>query len=241
MKLRSFASVVNHICSVNLDDDSGKLRGKVSQALRACLDEFGAHLPTPIRSNYFTVSDSLTIALPTEVSQVTKVGTMCNGAWTLMSRNESVRRVTIEACSCSDTAGESCAACTFYNVPMGATALGELYGVKANGIQRAEFRYNRDENRLEFGSGVSSGDQILVEYKTVGSDEDLALIPGEWVNMIGFYVAFAVNQQHRSGVAANNYAAFQSSWNALKAANNPYTGKELIAALMGESMPAPKN
>lgn len=238
MKLRSFASVVTHICSVNLDDDAGKMRGKVSRALMSALDEMGAHLETPIKSEYFTVSDSLTINLPSSVSDVTKVGTFCDGAWTLISRNNDVRRGLPEACSCEGD--ESCPACTFFNVNFDGV-FGELYGVKSNALGRAEFRHNKTENRLEFNSYVDAGDQILVEYKTVGSDESLALIPAEWVNMLGSYVAAQLNTQNRPGVAQAHRMNFQASWQALKTAANPYTGKELIAALMGESMPAPKN
>jgi hypothetical protein len=241
MKLRSFSSVVSHICSVNLDDDAGKLRGKVARALRSSLDELGAHLPTTIKSAYFTVSSALTIQLPEDISDVTKVGSVCSGAWTLMSRNDSIRRGLPETCSCDTAANESCTACTFYNVPIGTSNYGEMYGIKANALFRAEFRHNKSDNRLEFNSGVSEGDQVLVEYKCVGSDETLALIPAEWVNMLGSYVASQVNTQNRPGVAQSHKQNFLASWSALKTANNPYTGRELIAALMGESMPAPKN
>ena len=239
MKLRSFASVVSDICSTHLDDDAGKLRGRVARALRNALSEMGAHLSTPIKSGFVTVKDNLTADLPEDLSQVTKVGYSCDGGVALMSRTSDIRRALPEKCSCEGDS--SCPSCTFYNVQTLPNQYGEVYSLKGNFFGRAEFRHNTTENRLEFNSIVKGGDKVLVEYKTVGSDESLALIPAEWVNMLGSYVAAQLNTQNRPGVAQAHRAAFQASWNALKAAGNPYTSVELISALMGESMSAPKN
>lgn len=241
MKTIGFPALVTTICSVHLDDDSGKLRAKVSRALAAAIDELCPHMKTPIRSSVFSVSDSLTVQLPSEVTQVTKVGFVCGDRVELLWQNNNVRRrLPSSDCTCSGTESSSCEACTFFNIEHDGLP-SQMYGLKPAHVAKAEYRYNETEGRLEFGSGVSAGDTVLVEYKVVGSAADHAVIPAQWANMLGFYVGATVLSSTKPGTSSHLYRMFQNSYEAIKFSSNTYSAAEMISALMGESMYAPKN
>lgn len=245
MKFRTFNSVVQDICAINLNDERGRKAGLVGRTLRNVLSEWSFYLPMAVKAQFFPISSAFTIQLPTDCLVVSKVGVMCGDRLKLFGRNEDVWRQTGEPlCSCdvvsTDAASSSCAACTFHNVQFG-NKYGEAYAYRSDPWAGGEYRYDSQTNTLQFSSGddVAEGMQVLVEYKCDDAST-FALIPSTWVNLLGFRVAQILNISVNGGVAQLNEREYQRSYSGLVRAWNHFRPEELISALRGQSMGAPK-
>ena len=243
MKFRSFHAVVSDICAIAFDDDTGKNRSRVSRSLINVMAEMNMHMLTPVKSAFVTITSNFTASLPSGASSVTKVGVMCGSNLKLISRNENVYRPETPICSCSTSAssGESCSACTFHNVMQG-NVYGEAYGYRPDPWANGEYRYDEFSNTLQFSSGsdIFEGQEVLVEYKCVDAPESLNLIPASLVNMLIFRVSQVLNLTSKPGVSQLSGREFERSYQAAIRAWNQYTPEDLISALMGENMSAPK-
>ena len=244
MKFRSFHSVVSDICAIAFDDDSAKYRARVSRALINVMAELNMNMLTPVKSVFVVITSNFTARLPIGASSVTKVGVMCGSNLKLISRNERVYRPETPICNCSTTAPsstESCSACTFHNV-MSGSVYGEVYGYRPDPWANGEYRYDEFSNTLQFSSGsdIFEGQEVLVEYKCVDAPEALNMIPASLVNMLTFRVSQVLNMTSKPGISQLSGREFNTSYQAAIRAWNQYTPEDLIAALMGENMSAPK-
>lgn len=246
MKFRSADSMVRDICALGFQDDNATQYLRVMRAFRVVLEQLNLHLLPNFKSEWKTVSDALTIEMPSECLSINKVGWLCDGRIALLGRDDSIRRDIAPPCSCGggvSTVEDSCAACTFHNVVVGYgnLAYGEQYGVRTNLNPRGTFRYNRDKNRIEFGSeNVSAGDSLLVEYKAAGVADIHAQIPSDAFMCIFHKTLSVMNANVRPGVADYNHQKFRMEWNMWKRTFMEWSVDDWANALRGESMAAPK-
>lgn len=248
MKLRSFGDVVNDICAVYLNDESGTYRTRVGRTLRIVMAELSLHIDTPVKSKVFVMPESFAISMPKECVDVTKVGVLRNNNFVLMGKDQKVyRRKPEPTCACSTTE-DTCVACTFHNVSLEGVVdgggLGEVYANRVDGYANGEYRYDPHQNIVMFSSGsdVSPGAEILIEWKSAVSSESLNLIPEELVNLLGHKVAEKINlAKGRTGQSSMNHQLANKAYSAIVRRWNRFSPEELIAALSGESMSAPKH
>jgi len=247
MRFRTISDVARDICAIALGDPEGTKLAVCARTLRNVLDELNVHINANIVTKRFEIADNFTLGMPNDTMDVLKVGALTdNGRLRIMGVDEGIKRdVPTTGCSCSSTESSDtetlCSACCFHNAAWG-SSYGELYGYRPPTFPNGMFRYNKRDNRIEFSSGydVSAGAEVVVEYRAALGGEEYNLIPAEIVNALTFRVSEILNMSSRPGVAQANYQAFARSYYAYKSAQNPYTDADLVAALRGESMSAPK-
>lgn len=249
MKFKSLQDIAGDICVVYLNDAAMHKQSAVVRAISIVMNELGLHIETPVRSRFFKIPASFTIAMPNDCLAVTKVGKICDGNFVIMARDEKVYRATAEPlCGCGES--DTCSLCTFHNVifpvnmgPM-SLALGEAYGYKGDQYPNGEYKYDKSNNLVMFSSGdhVYEGSEVLIEYHTATNSQALNLIPAELTHMIASRVSQIIEHgRGNRGKAADHNSEFRNSYSALIRRWNRFTPEELVAALMGESMSAPKN
>jgi hypothetical protein len=228
------------------DPDFRGLAGVV-RVMSSVLDELNLHDGIEYyRSEVMEIDDNLTISLPKDCINVMKVGVVGQDAKVrVMGNDDRIRRKGLadtNKCTCDDTTDDICTACTFCNVWWGNSYFGELYGAKSVEFANGSYRYDRPRNALEFGSGydISAGAKILVEYKSALDGEGYNMIPSENAMAVAFRTIMALSASVAPGRAQYAEHQFKVSWAMLKRRkinNNPL---DLIAAVKGQSMAAPK-
>lgn len=249
MRYRTLTSLANDLCVLHLGDAAGNKMGVALRALRATMDELNMSVAPNIVSQLFEIGSDYTIQMPASCMQITKVGVLCDngGKVRFMGRVDDIRRgIEPVCCLCEDATATSsavtCNACAVYGVPFSISSKGELYGYRPPEFPNGTFRYNRAENRIEFGSGydVFDGSSVLVEYLSSLGGNEYDMIPSELGNAFMFHAAHTINMSARPGVANNYMNEFKRSFNTYKSIQVNYDADDLVAALRGQSMSAPK-
>lgn len=247
MKFRTLREVALDMCLLKLGDPEGTKTALAVRALRMAMDGLSLHINANIVTKYFTISDAFTIQMPSETMDVLKVGVLCeNGRVRWMGRDNEIRRDIPESsgCSCTETtpADEVCSACACHNVFYeGKYGVSEFYGYRVPYFPNGRYRFNEKENRIELGSGydVVAGAQVLVEYREAYGANEYNLIPAPFVPAL-MYKALALIDM-RPGVADSYMREFRREYAAYRNGKFVYTADELVAALKGPQMSAPKN
>lgn len=194
-----FDTLVRDICS-GMGDDSARRYQPVARQLRRTLEMMNLYVYQTYESKEFEIGENLTVAMPTETIEVQKVGIVENGQLVIMGYNDRIRRPE-ESCTCggqsttttSTTSTDGfCPICTFQNVYWNGGMLPEVYGVRPDRFPNGEYRWDRNRNLLEFGSGrdISAGSKVWVEYKLPLGTDDLQSIPSEMYFTLLFYVQY---------------------------------------------------
>lgn len=247
MKFRTIRDVALDLCAFHLGDPEGAKAALAVRALRTVLDELSIHINANIVSKYFTISDNYTIQMPQDTMDVLKVGVVdSNNRIRIMGRDEGIRRdiQAIPGCSCtSETAtDEVCPACSFHNFFWeGKYGVREFYGYRQPQFQNGTYRYNEKENRIEFGSGydIDADAQVLVEYREAYGANEYNLIPAPFAVAIMHKAAALIDM--RPGAAAAHMNEFRRAYTAYRNGKLVLTAEEIVAALKGQYMSAPKN
>lgn len=246
MKFRTLRDVALDLCALHLADPEGNKVALAIRALRNVMDELSIHINANIVSKYFTIADNLTIQMPPDCQEVLKVGVLCGSRVRIMGRDNDIRRAIPEAsgCSCSETTDteDVCPACSFHGYfGEGKYGVREFYGYRQDQFPNGRFRYNSKENRIEFGTGydIETGAQVLVEYRQAYGATDYNLIPAPFVVALTHKAAALIDA--RPGVANNHMNEFRRAYTAYRNANFVYTAEDIVGALIGERMSAPKN
>lgn len=249
MKYRTLDSVAFDLCSFHLGDPEGTKKSVAVRALRAVMDELSLHVLVNVVSEFKAIAADYTISMPAPCMDILKVGVMgADNRIRIMGRDNLLRVATEQPVQCSCESSESseseepCPACTFHWYGWGSGAYGEVYGYRPPQFPNGVFRYNKQQNRIEFGSGydVYDGSQVLVEYQAALEGEGYNLIPSPFVVALTHKAAAMLNSSSRPGVAAYNMQEFRRAYNAFKAGTATYSLDDLIAAIKGESMSSPK-
>lgn len=251
MRYRTLNSIASDLCALHLGDPAGQKMGLAVRALRNSLDELNMSVLPNVVSGMMEIADDFTIMMPGDCIQVTKVGVILedNGIVRFMGRMDNVRRaVESNCCVCDETPTEETVTAnislgnTIHNVFYTSTRKGELYGYRLPQFPNGMFRYNRGENRIEFSSGydIVVGNKVLVEYLSSLSGEGYNMIPSELANAIMYHSAMSLNLSSRPGIAKNYMNEFLRSFGEYKTIALSYDIPDLVAALRGESMSAPK-
>ena len=253
MKNRTILDVARDLCSFHLGDPQGTKLGLAVRAVRNIMDELSLHIPISIRSAAFEISDSLTIQMPVDCQEVLKVGVLgSDNRIRIMGRDQNIRldvQPANHTCACGSTeattaeAASECDACCFHGFYSDKYGVGELYGYRPDYFPNGRYRYNAKMNRIEFSSGydVAAGSEVVVEYRDAMGANDYNLIPAPAVVAITHKAAAMLMTTSKSGAAQLHMNEFRRAWSAYKAGMFPYNELDILAALKGEGMSAPKN
>lgn len=246
MKFRTLREVALDLCIIHLGDPEGAKTALAVRALRSVLDELSIHINANIVSKYFTISENYTVQMPADTMDVLKVGVMDTcGRIRWMGTDYGVRRdiPQTSGCSCTDTTStdEVCSACTGHNFfGEGKYGVREHYGYRVPYFPNGTFRFNEKENRIEFGTGydIAAGAQVLVEYREAYGANEYNLIPAPFAVAVMHKAAALIDM--RPGVAASHMNEFRRAYTAYRNGKFTLTADELVSALKGEFMSAPK-
>lgn len=247
MKFRTLRDVALDLCALHLADPEGAKSTLAIRALRSVMDELSLHIHANVVSKYFTIAENLTIQMPADCQDVLKVGVLDSGnRIRIMGRDEQIRRAIPEApgCSCTETTDttEVCEACCFHNFGWeGKYSVREFYGYKQPQFPNGQFRYNEKDNRIEFGTGydIASGEEVLVEYRQAYGATDYNLIPAPFAVALMHKAAALIDA--RPGVSAYHMNEFRRAYTAYRNGRFVYSAEDIVGALKGQYMSAPKN
>lgn len=199
--------IVRNICALKGDTQAEGYADVMRVAIQV-LEEIYLLGVQVVRSEWLTIGDNLTVTLPQDLILVTKVGNLdSNGNLYLMGRDDRIRRVAqfdqLNEVNCNDPetinniplpvvtgADVTAPAFVFFNVNRNGENIGEAYGRRNLQHLSGTWRYNRELNVLELGTGYNlyPGEQVLVEYKSTMGDGVHSLIPLEWETAIQYRV-----------------------------------------------------
>ena len=236
MKFLKFDDVVRDICSSMGDDNaSGYLR--VARQLRRTLEMLNLTVYQTYETQEFEIGSNLTIKMPDETLEVQKVGIISEGQLVIMGYNNHIRRaakITNDAatsCTCggktetivvetvkTEDVLNSCPVCCFQNVSWNNCLYGEIYGIRPDRFPNGEYRWDRNTNLVEFGSGwdIKAGSKVWIEYKTALNTADYQEIPSEIYFCLLFFVQYILSVSTNPGAANFLMTEFRRHYNQLK-------------------------
>ena len=247
----TFDEQVRLICSYLGDDEASKLYTKVSRFLGLALEDLSLKVLPNIKSAALTINDNLTIDLPDDFLEVSKVGVCCgNREIRLLGRNHDLCKAAfpkppaIQCCTCdkeetdSTTAQACCPACTFHNFSsVGGVGYrdsfltgygGYLYGYQPK-QQFIGGTYDIDlhNNRLLLGDGcnVSPGSMLVVEYSAALSGKGFVLIPRKARTTLMYKTAHLIRDKQ------TDLRSFKREFLELKRSYDKYTLQDWMAAI----------
>ena len=150
-RFATFDSVISLICTFLKKPNSSQVKIDVAGFLALVLEEFDMNMFPNIKSVLLPIEDNLTVDLPDDAIEVTKVGVLCAnrqlrilGHSSKLSSAAFPNKPAIECCTCavdesadengckdgsSETSDACCSACTFNNFsPLGLLGLGGAGG-----------------------------------------------------------------------------------------------------------------
>lgn len=199
-----------------------------------------------VKTESMPILGNFTVELPEHCVDVLKVGKMNGSVIQVFGEDKNIRRNVSEArCTCPNDvdveAGTAvCPACTFHGFYSGGE-YGELYGMRMPQFQNGKFRYNRELNRLEFGSGydVYEGSHVVVEYRSALMPGDAQMIPVEAQQVI-LQRTLAFAHMNVPGKANFHLQQFRMEYERLKSLYNRMTIYDWVAAIRGERVQSPR-
>lgn len=184
-KYDTLDSLTRDICAIGFNDPEARDYLMVSRAVHRAVEQLNFIVSPPIKTVELTIEDNLTVNLPGDCVEPTKVGTIVDGIIRIMGRNDHLYNIEVirdepdYGCDCQETTEATtttttrCDACTFHNY-----ANGEAYGYRPRMFPNGQYRYDATYNRLIMGSGfdIETGGNIIVEYISMTTADDLCLI-----------------------------------------------------------------
>lgn len=193
MRFVTFDTVVRNICS-DMGDVNADGYIRIARCLQVVLEDLNILAFPIVRSEEFTIGDGLTVVLPDDCILPLQVGTLdALGRITLLGQEDRLRRVlksqAANEVSCDnpdldqDTSTTSTGSdVIFFNFTATGNYVGERYGKTNRQHLNGLWRYNKELNLIEFGSGyrVFSGGKVIIEYKASMGDDIHRMIHSEW-------------------------------------------------------------
>lgn len=243
--MKSVLDVARIVCTMAGDTtfDTVVATGRLVSSV---MDELGLLVLPFYRSEIYTIEDNMTVSLPKDCLLVEKVGVLdCDGRVLWMGRDMNLRvqaKNEAEKCTCDADTQDPCPVCDFRNVFIGGMWRGEMYGRRTAEFINGMFRYDRQRNVIEFGSGYDTdpGTQVLVEYKSELTPGEYQSVPNDHVLMLAFRTSQLLNLNARPASAQAFEREFRRSMNMLKRARFELSPADLAAAMLGQSTLAPR-
>ncbi|MCH9665380.1 MAG: hypothetical protein K0U41_05975 [Gammaproteobacteria bacterium] len=249
----SFDEMVRYICSYLGDDEASKLYTKVARFLGGTLDDFNVYRLLPnIKSVLLTIEDNLTVSLPEDFMEISKVGVCYDRELRILGRNKSLCTSAfpvdpvIECCTCEKENEEDmtqedacCPACTFNNFGgfgrgriLGDHFLydygGYLYGyVPQDQFVGGTYDVDLANNRLILGQGcdVSVGGELVVEYQAGLQGNGYRLIPRKARSALMYKVAHLIEKR------PDDLRSFKREYYEFKRSFDNYSLEDWLAAV----------
>lgn len=236
MRFMTFDADVRDICSA-MGDDNARMYPRVGKQLRRILDLMNLTTYQTYSTDEFEIGENLNIDLPDNVMEVQKVGVIVDGQLVVMGYNDKIRRsATAEydaknGCTCggkkettvtspetTSTSNDYCPVCCFQNVNWGGRMYGEIYGIRPDRFQNGTYRWDRNTNTLEFGSGydIDAGSKVWVEYKSSLKKSDYNEIQSEMYFCLMFMVQYVLNAASNPQLSAYAMTEFRRHHHQLK-------------------------
>lgn len=224
------------IISVQEDDYANNpSRGALRQLASRGIREFGFDLPGKVRSLKLTPEDNGTYVLPDDFASIVRVGLAgSDGMVYPLAMNNNLNMSQIYTADPAvdsdsdgfldrqdDTTGASggilgeTEALIFNNYAYN-QAVGRTYGM-GGGIYAGEYRFNRDQNRLETDSGTTG--TIVLEYVPDAARSKDKDVPIEAVEALHAYMYYKIIERKRGVPMAEKARARQEYHNERRIAN----------------------
>lgn len=233
-------SFVRDVCAI-MDDVDAKGYAKCVRITRSTLAELNMLLPY-IKSELFAVSENMTIVLPEGVIDVLKVGYMNNyGRLIAIDKDDALRvELTNQGCESEPDEEAEGVRLQFHNF-LG-NEYGEVYGYRVKESGLGTWRFNRDTQRVEVGSGshVFPGAELAIEYRTALDDSEALLIPAEAEPALRWKVLQMMNFSKNLGASQVALSNFAVAYRQLQDRYRRYSLEDLVRAIKGEMRLAPK-
>ena len=192
--------------------------------------------------------------LPSSFVYETKVGMLVKGRWFTLDLNRRLRQhqnvtstplaqINTDINNYCENGGLGADFYTFYNCWGDGEYLGEVYGLHAG--WHANNWYNiHDDGVLEVSSNLAQmADQIIVEFKTDGSDRAYKLIPAEMEEVVeyGAMSKFYEGVGKNLNLAEYNDQKFKENWLMVKRLYSQRSPEYLAWLMKASNTYAPKN
>lgn len=187
--------IAGDICS-DIQDSTGKYKFKITRYLIDGYNQLHLYVDQEFSVKTAVLSYDNVVVLPSDFIYETKVGVLHRGCLAVLTLDKTVEARPLNDTQCCnylnsvwDNTYEG-DGYYFYNAFRGGESLGELYGygrgVKNNGC----YNINRKDGEIYIGSHIPNGAEIVVEYKSSGSDNGLKLVPSEMKLALYFWGKF---------------------------------------------------
>lgn len=258
MRFLPVDTLVRTICAAN-GDTVGSDYARTLRLLQVSMRELNLFIPV-IRSELFTIGTDYTVQLPDYVVDILKVGALTESTNEIrhLGRNERLRvgqqniAAAEEACTCGGSSASTsttstdivdggwCAFCGFNNVWLGGRYFGEFYGRRPNNFPNGTWRFDRDLNKIELGSGtdVTVGGKLLVEFRSSLTEPEYAQFPYECEQPLMWRTLQLLNQA-QPGVAMGQFQQFKITFTQMQERYKRYTADDWVAAYRGQRHSAP--
>lgn len=228
MKFTTLDSIVRDICSL-LGDTNNEQYIRVARVAADAIEQMNLVAFPNIKSDVFTISDNLTVAMPEDCVAIIRVGFIDNrGMIYVMDRDDRIRRVDKyqyenQGCEPEKQVPQVGTfvdpyAYPFLNLSSRYEYIGERYGVSTRQSLMGVYRYNNSMNVIEFGDGsmVAPGVDIVVEYKTTLGDDIHKMIPSEFKIAIQYRAMSLLTAMTNPSLSRSNYDMFLREYRTAK-------------------------
>lgn len=254
MRFSSLDTVVRDTCSL-MGDENAENYIRVARSARLVLEELHLLAIPYLKSDWYTISDNYTIALPDDCVQVMRVATLDHlNRVHILGEDPRLRRVKATeyeapiACDNPDLevqntpSGTAYQTVTFYNLNARGNYVGELYGKRERAFTDGVYRWDKQTNILELGSGseICAGAQLLVEYKSDFGEDMHRLVPQEWSIAISYRIMQLLSAWKDPGKSESLFRNFLRNYQTIKRQSQFMDIKQWTSAIDESRYGAPK-
>lgn len=209
-----------------LGDSNGRYMSEMLTYIAACLREMNLYLiqDYSIKTEILAVDN--VIEMPKSFVYETKVGVRRNGRIAVLSLDKNFRRYDVCNKNQSDSWKEVMEITdglfypdiqyTFHNCFCGGDSLGELYGYGAGVNVGGFYNVNRREGTIEIGSQFPEDSEIIVEFKSDGSEDGFSFVPTELVTAVKRYAMSEFNRYRNTNLSVMDRDAYEKEYNKAK-------------------------
>jgi hypothetical protein len=226
--------VIRDACEQDGDTDY-KYYMKFMRLANAAMRDLNLFVIPILKTEKFVVDSTRVIDMPSDFVYYTKVGLMRHGRVVTLSLNNDMHMEEEPLCDCENKdeadkyindllcgklKGEY--AYRFYGY-----GVGELYGMQGGFNRFGYYRFDKENNRF-FVQGLSEGDELVIEYKSNGVGNGVALVPTECELAIVSFILWKSNAKTNAGFADRNYRDYKIQYEKLKKLYLTYTEREWL-------------
>lgn len=209
-----------------LGDTNGRYKSELLGYIAAALREMNLYLTQDFSIKTEIMPFDNVIEMPKSFVYETKVGVRRNGRIAVLSLDKNFRRHDVCNKNQSDSWKEVMEITdglfypdlqyTFYNCYSGGNPLGELCGY-GGGVNTAGFyNINRREGTIEIGSQFPDDAEVVVEFKSDGSEEGFSFVPTELVPAVKRFAMSEFNRYRNTNLSVMDRDAYEKEYNKVK-------------------------